>query len=232
MKKLVVVGLILGLIAGSLVAPAAAAKKKKKKKPPVVVVAPVPTDVNYYLHRNSCGEATDETTLSTIDEDGEGGDDCGAVESGLVTEVFTTTGQDPSTPGVDTGPDKTTWAATDGVPLVLDATKDIKGAIAFSSFCCRTVNVGISAGQAKMHAVVTGDTAGASKVIGEATVEFTVTPQTRTYVVEFQIQPDAALDQATFTSLELTITNRGASYLHSFYSVDDPASLITVGTLK
>ena len=46
MKKVVAVGIALGLVVGSLTAPAMAAKKKKKKKP--AVVKPVPTTL--YAH--------------------------------------------------------------------------------------------------------------------------------------------------------------------------------------
>lgn len=227
MKKLVVVGLILGLIAGSLVAPAAAAKKKKKKKPPVVVVAPVPTDVNFYLHRDKCVDSNDATTLSTSD-DADEGDGCGAVESGLITEALTTAGQDPSG-----SVDRVTWEATDGVPFVFDATKDVRGEITMASFKGLSENpLGLGAGQTKLHIVVSGSVDGATKTIGEATAEYLVTPDKSSYTVTFTIKPDAALDQVTFTALELTTTVRGASVLNGFYSLDDPASFVTVPTLQ
>jgi hypothetical protein len=224
-----ILGLVAGLVAG-LLGPAEAAKKKKKKPP--VVVAPVPVDVNYYLHRDACVDSDDATTLSTTDDADEAGDGCGSLEGGVITEIYATTGQQPpSNPVANSGPDTTTYETTDGVPFVLDATKEIRGSIAMDSFL-QAQGGGISAGQAKMHAVITGTTAGASKVLGEATVEYLVTPNKGAYVLEFSIKPDAAFDKASFTTLEITITNRGLSYLHTFLSVDDPSSWITVGTLK
>lgn len=228
MKKIVILGLILGLVAGSMSAPAAAAKKKKKK--PVV---PVQTDVSYFLHRNTCGEAGDVTSMSTVDEE-DGGDGCGALEAGALTEAYLTSGQTPpSTPAGSTGPDTVVWPATDGIPLVLDATKDVRGEITLQSFRGVTENpTGVSAGQSKLIIVLTGTVDGAVKKIGEATAEYLVTPDKHTYTVAFTMKPDAALDKATLTTLELNTTLRGTSVLNGFYSLEDPASFITVPTLK
>ena len=236
MRKTLVSGLVVALVAGCLLAPATAAKKKKprKPKPPVVAPQPVQTDVNYYLRRSGCGADVNETTLSIVDGPDEDGDDCGAPETGLPTEVMETLGQDPPAAGpLNLGPDATIWNATDGIPFVLDATKEVRASIALTSYCCEPdAPVGVSAGKAKLHAVLTGTADGAEKKIGEATVEYTVTPQTSVYVVEFTIKPDVALDKLSFTTLALKLTNRGVSYLNGFFSVDDPASLITVGTWK
>ena len=231
MRKLLVLGLVAGL-AVSLIGPADAAKRKKKKKPPVVV-APAPVDVNYYLHRDKCEDSSDATTLSTGD-DADGGDGCGAVESGVLTELYIASGvTPPSTPAGSTGPDTVVWEATDGIPLVLDATKDVRGEITMLSFKGLSQNpAAISAGQTKLHILVSGTTDGAVKTIGEATAEYLVTPDKSSYTVEFSIKPDAALDKATFTTLELTTTVRGTSVLNGFYSLEDPASFVTVPTLK
>lgn len=229
MKRSIVAALALSLVAAGLLSPASAAKKKKPK-PPVVAPA-VQQDVTYFLHRTSCGEDTDKTTLSIVDGPDEG-DDCGSLESGLLTELFLETGQDPPPiPAVaDLGPDRTTFTSEDGVPFVLDATKPIKGSIALGSFCCGAA--GISAGRATLQAVLTGTVNGETKTIGEASTDYVVTPAEATSIVEFEIKPDAALDKLSFTTLELQLTNRGVSYLNGFYSYDDPSSQIVVGTWK
>lgn len=231
MKKSIVAALALSLVAAGLLSPASAAKKKKKPKPPVVGPAPVQEDVTYFLRRTSCGEDTDKTTLSITDGPDEG-DDCGSLESGLLTELFLETGQDPpAIPMVaDLGPDQTTFTGEDGIPFVLDATKPVRGSIALGSFCCG--GPGISAGQATLHAVLTGTVNGEAKTIGEASTTYVVSPATEPTIVEFEIKPDAALDKLSFTTLELQLTNRGVSYLNGFYSYDDPSSQIIVGTWK
>lgn len=240
MKKTLVAGIVVALVAGCLLAPATAAKKKKPKKPkPPVVVEPVQTDVTYFLRRSDCTGDAAETTLSIVDGPDEEGDECGALESGIATEAMLTAGQDPPAVGtpagdVDAGPDRVVWTAEDGVPFVLDATKEIAGTIHTTSFCCdaEQAQAGVSAGSAKLNVLLTGTVDGAAKPIGETTVEFTLTPATYTYAIDFKIKADAALDKASFTSLELTLTNRGVSYLNGFYSVDDPASSFTIGTWK
>ncbi|MFN2594875.1 MAG: hypothetical protein ABR579_08315 [Actinomycetota bacterium] len=231
MKKAIITALVLGLIAGSIAAPAYAKKPKKHKKPPPVAT-PVPVDANYYLHQNTCGDAAgDQTTMSTTD-DTDAGTGCGAAEAGIITEIYEQTGvTPPDNPVQNSGPDTTTWTATDGIPFVLDGSKEIKGKIAISDFCCGDP-VGASAGQATFVATVSGTTNGEVKEIGTATVSYLVTPNQYTTIVDFSIKPDASLDKASFTTLSLATTIRGETVLHGWYSLDDPSSFITVPTLQ
>src|SRR3712207_1881480 len=110
MKKTLVTGMVVALVAGCLLAPATAAKKKPKKPKPPVVVEPVQTDTTFFLRRSGCGAAENETSLSVVDGPDVDGDDCGGLESGLATEIMETAGQDPPpvpTPAgeVNSGPD-------------------------------------------------------------------------------------------------------------------------------
>ncbi len=158
MKKTLIAGLILGLVAGSLYAPAAAGKKKKKKKPPALVQV----DQKMFLGAaGACG--TVERSLSITD----GQDlECWYVRAGLIYDAGE--GQ-PAPAGAEPWAE---WPAADGVPLLLDATKHITGEISTGGVCGLLTNVpclpaGISLGQVKLSVKVTGVTGGQEKTLGE-----------------------------------------------------------------
>src|SRR3712207_2750966 len=117
MKKLLVVGLAAGLVAGSML-PSQAAKKKKPKPVP----APVAVDMKYFLRDENCDA---ENYLSLVD-----GPDGGCwyydtalydaiAQAGLLTtdemsQIWTT--------------------SSEGIPLTLDASKAITGEITTRGF--------------------------------------------------------------------------------------------------
>src|SRR3712207_4582008 len=107
MKK-VVIGILVAVLAGSLVGPAGAAKKKKKPK------APVPVETQFFMRRDDCATDTDNPHLSLTDS----ADDveCGSSDQMLV-DAYNETGL------VDTS---ILHPAVDGLPLALDVTRDRK----------------------------------------------------------------------------------------------------------
>lgn len=225
MKKVLIVGLSLALVAGALIAPADAKKKKKKKKPPVVTV-PVQVDQTFFLRAQAepaCSEPTKFFLSVETAEDGAGA--CGNLAFGLPTEALIAAEQDEGFEYV--------FAATDGVPFVLDAAKKISGVIGVSSFKGAAQNPGgVSAGLARLEIAIDGTTAEGSSALGNVVVEYVVTPDKGTYEVEFEMDVPAELDKKTLTGLSITLRNRGATVLHGFYTVDAPDSQFTVGAWK
>jgi hypothetical protein len=210
---------VLGLIAGSLAAPAGA--KKKKKKPP----APVSVAQNYWLRNTSDG--CDPTAYQLLTSDGEDATTCGDHAGGIGNEIMLNAFEEPCEPSGLYGCGNLTYTAAEGIPLTLDATQDISGMIAVGSWASES-GAGNGAGQATLVIQITGTKDGEPALIGEAEVSYTVTPAQSMYENEFTITPDAALNMAEFTTLELNLLNRGASVEHSWYSLDEPASFITI----
>lgn len=219
-KKLVVVGLVAGLIVGSLGVSAEAKKKKKKK--------PVPTPVNFYLQRVPEGSCAEEASFSLSVEPGEDNGACGDLLFGAPTEIGHQAGDDQ----FFTTPYR--FPAADGVPFVLDATKPLTGTIAVYS---TTQAQGVpfpgpaGAGQTTLEVLVTGTSNGEAVEIGNAEVTYDVTPNSHPDPVSFEITLDETLNKATFTTLELTLWNRGTSVFHGHYGTGEQ-SFITVPTIK
>jgi hypothetical protein len=219
LKRLIVLVLMLGLVAGSLAAPAAAKKKKKKKKkPPLVQV-----DQTYYL-RNTTGGCAEEN-YNLMLEDGEDESTCGDHANGIGSEIFVNVFGEPCEPSGEYGCTNLTYFAIEGVPFKLDATKQIGGIIAVGSWASAQ-GAGNGIGQTTLVVEITGEKDGESVLIGEQSFTYAVTPAQSIYEHEIDIAPDAGFDKAEFTSLEVNLYNRGPSAEHSWYSLDDPASHI------
>lgn len=220
MKRVLVVGLVLGLLAGSLIGPAEAKKKKKKKPPPAA--AAVPVDVNYYLRND--GDGCDAANLRLSTTDTTTGASCIATD-GTVNEINMMRGEKPTT---------LVFNAADGLPLVLDASKEIKFLLGVSSYRGSASNsaVGLSAGPTTLVVTLLGTTNDGQKEIGKATLSYTVSPAQQVYKHEFAIKPDASLDKIELTALALDIYSRGLAPRHGFVRVEDPSSFFTIGTFQ
>jgi hypothetical protein len=217
LRRILALGLILGMVAGSL-SVADAAKKKRK------IVKYLPTETSFFLRRDDCGGDADNPHLSIID-DVDGGTGCGSAFAGAPEEFFINADGAPFAP--------TVFPATDGVPKLIDASRDIEGAITVQSFQGDANNPGgLSAGQASLEILITGTVGGEVVTVGSATAEYLVTPDSNTYVVEFTADVDDALNKKKLTTLDLTLVQRGVTALHGFYELDDPASFFILPTLK
>ncbi|MDQ3956964.1 MAG: hypothetical protein M3273_01445 [Actinomycetota bacterium] len=214
MKRALVVGLLTALVAGSLLGPAQA----KKKKPPKPVV-PVQVDLSYFLRRDGadCADPTHVFLSLTDAEDIDPGS-CGNNFYGVLGDAAGTTPMVYATRDAD------------GVPVTLDATKEITGLIGVKSKSEQaTARLGV--GITTLHIELIGVSNGAEKTIGTADVEYQVQPgdMTQVYEVEFVMKPDTALDKAVFTSLSLSLQNTGTSHNHGYYTTDNPASYFKIG---
>ena len=222
MKKTLIAALSACLVASAFAAPALAARKKPKKpKKPI----PVQLDQKFFL-RDSDGCDSGENLLSLKDGEDSG---CWYVDSGPLYDVVVEAGL--LTPA-DLGQ---TWAAVDGVPVTLDATKPITGEISTSSGTC-VVDGGCSpaqlgAGQATLDVVVFADIAGEEKEIGAFTESFVVTPA-GPHTSKIEIPIDPTLDKVQATGIKVLTYLHGAAMGHGIIELEAPASFITVPTWK
>ncbi len=205
MKKLVVFGLVAGLIAGSLAAPAVA--KKKKKKPPA---APVSVDAKFFLRQDSDACGTAHEHLSLVD-----GPDlsCIYTGAGIVNEARGSI---------------TDWLAEDGVPFVFDTAKKITGEITVRGGDLGTGPV--SLGQAQFDMIVLAEIDGEFKEIGTVS-ETWVTAPGDVHLVKPDITIDPALAGQTVTGFRVDTKLRGVAIGPHTIELDDPASWLIVPTL-
>jgi hypothetical protein len=212
MKRIVGFMLILGLIAGSLAAPAMAKKKKPRK------AAAVQVDQKFFVRQDDCASDADNPRLSIVDGP-DGGSGCGNLAYGAPNEVIGT---------VDV-PITSVFPAADGVPFVLDGSKDISVSLTYDGFHGTGDNpVALGAGIHQVDIALTGTANGSAVEVGTGSETFTATPGTDQYTVTFSIKPGAELDKANFETLELTTAVRGPGAFASFLEMDDPASFVSV----
>ena len=209
MRKLIVLGLVAGLMFNVL-APVEAAKKKKK---------PVAAEQKFFLHDTSCDA---ENTMSLLD----GADQsCWYVDSGVAYTAFEGAGL---LTAEDLGQ---SWLASDGVPLTLDATKPITGEISTSSGACAIdggcAPVGVGAGQATLDVWVFGTIDGEEKELGTFSEDYVIAPG-QTHTSKLSLELDPALDKAVITDLRVLTFLHGAQLGHGVIELENPASFVTM----
>jgi hypothetical protein len=225
MKRAFAVSLMVAVVATSLLGPAEAAKKKKPKPP--APPAPVQVDATYFLRRDgdTCEDAS--LFLSLVDAEDVDPGSCGNWTFGVLAPHLETLPMNYATRGVD------------GVPVTLDATKEITGLIGVKSTTSvpvanQSLPIRWGVGKTTLNVELIGVTADGEKTIGTAAVDYDVTPgdANQKFEVEFTMKPDAALDKMVFTALTLRLHNSGNSVGHGFYTTDNPASFFKMGTWK
>ena len=211
MKKLVVFGLVAGLVAGSLAAPAVA-KKKKPKPPP----APVSVDQKFFLRQDATPCSASHEHLSLTD--------------GADLVCFYTGGGAPNEVRAQAGtPIITDWAAEDGVPFVFDTAKKITGEITV-----RGGDLGagpMAAGQARFDLAVIATVAGAETEIGTLS-ETWITAPGDVHLVKLDLAIDPALAGQSVTAFRIDTQLRGVSIGPHSIELEDPASFLIVPTLQ
>jgi hypothetical protein len=204
MKKTFAVMMALGLLAGALIAPADAAKKKKKKKVPSVAA-----EAKFFMHWDDDGAGGCAGMVHMdLEDKPDPGSGCEFVAQ-PANEVLIATGQGLSRD----------WPASAGLPLVLDASRKIVGEISIRG----------AAGRGTVEVVLSGTVGDESVELGTASAPFQVVAsgQTGAAIASFEIQPDAALNMKSLTSLNLNTMVRGVTAA-TYIDLDNPPSFVTI----
>ena len=161
MKKLIVLGLVAGLVFGML--GPAEARKKKKKKPPVVT-APVVVDKTFFLRTDDC------EALRLSIEDGDDLEGCGFFDGPIAQEIF----------GPILGYLPEIWTSENGVPVTLDTSGPVTGQV---------VTIGeqgvVGFGQSTVDITLTATIAGEPVTLGTDSSTNTVVPGDKK-IIEFE----------------------------------------------
>lgn len=198
----------------AITSPAEGATVSRAIEPEMTVTGTVtPADAvatarTFYLRRDACGGTAAQNTRMSLRTGTDGGDGCGSTYAGLPTEVFATAGQSTGT---------TSYPAADGLPVVLDATKQVTGTMKFAA----DGPVGI----ARVEMWLTSD----AGEVGRTTVEKTLQGDLE-YEVPFAFNVAQALAGKTLKTLTWNFRVRGVGALNGFVSLNG-ASLVNVPVL-
>lgn len=214
-----VVAVVVGVAAASgpsvtITSPKSGSSVSLKRTPDLTVAgkatfAPVdPTSTRFYLRRDGCGTSTDNPHLS-ITTGTDAGDGCGFVGgNGIAAEVA------PGIFSVD-------FPSTDGMPVILDASKAIEGTFDLQNDVAGT-------GQVTLDFTLEALVGGEGIVVGKDTETVLVTPAQSDYPTAFHITPTPSLEKALVSGLDLHVFLHGP-YSDSGYIGVSGKSFLTVG---
>jgi hypothetical protein len=184
-----------------------------KKTPNLTVAGTVafasasPTSTKFYLRRDGCGTSADNPHLS-VTSGTDAGEGCGFVGgSGFLSEASKTLFS------VD-------YPSIDGMPLVLDSSRDLTGTLDLQNDVAGTGQVTLDS---TAEALVNGE----GIIVGTDTETVLVTPAQSDYPVTFHITPTAALDKKSLSGIDLNVYLHGA-YADSGYIGNSGKSWLTV----
>ncbi len=215
MRKLIVLGLVAGLLVGSI-GFADAAKKKKTAVPHKL----------FLRDDDGCAGPPYGGYLSTADGEDEG---CWFVDSGIAYDVVVQTGL------LSEEQLSSTFTARDGLPFILDASKPLVAEISTTSGSCVEEGVcspaQLGAGQATLKVRVLGFVAGAEQELGNFSESFIVTPGSG-HTSVFEAKLDSSLNNKKVESLRVLVYLAGAAVGHGIIELDNPPSFVTFGAFK
>jgi hypothetical protein len=155
-------------------------------------------DTTFYLRRDGCGTANDNPHLS-VTSGTDGGDGCGLIFNAVVGAG----GDVDQAAFVD-------FPASDGMPLALDGTRAITGAIALT---------GLQIGLAQIDVTLEGLAQGQPVAIGSDSESAILDPTANDTPIPFTIQPNATLDGSDLQALDLRVHIHGPNIYSGFISM-------------
>lgn len=164
--------------------------------------APVEDQEQFFLRGEGCG-ATEDPYLSTMSGD-DGLDGCGGIGGLPFNEIFNAAGVDVSTD----------FTTRDGVPVVVDATRNLTGQVQAEQWVGNTV----SAGQVVVEVEISGLQEGSSVrvTLGTFTDEAIVTPLDGDGIVfEFDLDIPDNVSTTPFRQLTVNVVVRGVNQNNS-----------------
>lgn len=205
MKRFVIPVLVV-VLAVSLIGPATAAKRKKKKKK-----APTPIELQFFLRTN--GDCAAPFLSLTDGEDG----DCVYGDGGAIGEVYQATGV------LDV---VMHYAAADGLPLKLDASRHLTGSIGIRGW-----NGAGGVGPAEIDMTLIGTIAGEEVELATYSEAYTAAPD-EVKMIELDLEIDPKFAGAVVETLTLDVYSHGYTLAGRGVEHDEPVASITIPAFK
>jgi len=159
----------------------------------------------FFLRRDGCGTTADYPHLATTSAT-DGGDGCGLIFNSVV--------------GLGGNADQGAFVdfpSSDGLPVALDASRDVAGVISLT---------GLGVGAAQVDVTLTALVGGQDVTLGQTTSDLTVLdPTASSSPVPFTITPDAAYAGADVQALDLRVLVKGP-YIYSGFIALSGASYV------
>ncbi|MGZ4419555.1 MAG: hypothetical protein ACXVRV_15475 [Gaiellaceae bacterium] len=166
----------------------------------------------FYLRRDGCGTSNDNPHLSVTSGTDEG-DGCG-----LVLSIVGVGGDVDQGAFVD-------FPSSDGMPLTFDGSRNVQGTIDLESFSVS--GAGIATGLVTVDVTMEALVHGNGVTIGSDSETVLATPTATNYPVSFTIQPNAAVDTADLSGVDLRVHVHGP-YAFSGFIGNSGKSLVTL----
>lgn len=164
----------------------------------------------FYVRRDGCGTSSDNPHLSSSTGT-DAGSGCGSLINGVVGA-----GGD-----ADAG-SFTDYPSTDGMPLALDASRNITGTFDIQGFV-GPAQAGVMEADVSMEALVNGN----GVPIGSDTEMVVLDPTASDNLVNFTITPSAALDKTDLSGIDLRLHLHGP-YVFSGFVATNGLSYVNV----
>lgn len=164
----------------------------------------------FYVRRDGCGTSNDNPHLS-ISTGTDAGSGCGSLINGVVGAG----GDADAGAYVD-------YPSTDGMPLALDASRNITGTIDIEGFF-GPASAGLMEADVSMEALVNGE----GVPIGSDTETVLLDPTASDNRIDFTITPNAALDRQDLSGIDLRLHLHGP-YAFSGFVATDGKSFVNV----
>ena len=186
-----------------------------------VSAAPVGDETTFFLRKDGCG-ATEEAGRLSVESGKDGSDGCGFIGGPPLDEAFYLA--DGTTLSVYD------FTTVDGVPLTLDASRDVSGVLATRSWT-GTGGAGEVVMDVALFATRIGTNGRPQSVpIGSGTFSTTALPTSTVYKVPFTLDVPDTLAGVEVTSLSLSVAPRGLNWNAGAQSYSG-TSLMTVPTI-
>jgi hypothetical protein len=188
--------------------------KKRVSEIPVVggvtFAAANPTTNQFYVRRDGCGTASDNPHLSIAT-----GTDAGSGCGSLINGVIGAGGDADAGAFVD-------YPTTDGMPVTLDASRNITGTFDIQGFV-GPAQAGVMEADVSVEALVNGE----GVAVGSVTEMVVLDPTASDNLVNFTIAADRTLDKADVSGLDLRLHLHGP-YMFSGFVATNGLSFVNV----
>jgi hypothetical protein len=169
----------------------------------VTFAAANPTTSLFYVRRDGCGTSSDNPHLS-VSTGTDAGSGCGSLINGVVGAG----GDADAGAFVD-------YPSTDGMPLALDATKQITGTFDIQGFV-GPAQAGLMEADVSMEALVNGE----GVPIGSDTEMVVLDPTANDQQINFTITPDRTLDKTDLSGVDLRLHLHGPYAFSGFVATN------------
>lgn len=162
-----------------------------------------PSSTTFFVRRDGCGTSNDNPHLS-VTKGTDAGNGCGLT----LTSIVGLGGVVDQSASVD-------FPSEDGMPLTLDAGRNVTGTIDLESIALAD-GAGAGAGDLTVDISLEALVGGSGVAIGSTSQTVVITPVAADYPVQFTVQPNSALNKTDLSGVDLRVHVQGPFVFSGF----------------